>query len=263
MGSDARADWEARIGRRRAARGADASSLPPPAGLRTDAGAGQVTLAWEPVEGAIGYLVQRASGEDGSFEPVDHGGRDVVPVPGPVYCDTTGDPGVRYRYAVSSVAAVEADPGERSEAVEAASSRAPAGTVTLHVDAGRVVGTLERPWRMLGSEHVSQLDYADRTGGRAIGVDFEEALRIARTELGTERLRAHAILHDELGVYREEDGEPRYDFSRVVSLYERLLEIGIRPVVELSFMPCDLARDPDATVFDYRGIISPPRDWER
>ena len=28
-------------------------------------------------------------------------------------------------------------------------------------------------------------------------------------------------------------------------------------------MPRDLARDPDRTVFAYRGIISPPKDWDR
>jgi xylan 1,4-beta-xylosidase len=28
-------------------------------------------------------------------------------------------------------------------------------------------------------------------------------------------------------------------------------------------MPRDLARDPDATVFEYRAIISPPKDWDR
>ena len=35
------------------------------------------------------------------------------------------------------------------------------------------------------------------------------------------------------------------------------------PVVELGFMPRDLAAEPDETVFEYRGIISPPRDWDR
>jgi xylan 1,4-beta-xylosidase len=261
--SDARTDWEERVGRRRAGDGAPASSLPPPPALRARAGSGQVTLTWSPVEGAIGYLVQRAAAGEGAFEPVDHGGRDVLAVPGPVYCDTTGEPGTPYRYAVSSVRAVEADPGERSLEVEDASSSGPAEPISLTVDAGRAAGRLERPWRMLGSEHVSQLDYDERTGGRRIGSDFEESLRVARAELGTERIRAHSILHDELGTYREESGEPRYDFSRIVSLYERLLAIGIRPVVELSFMPADLAVDPRATVFEYRGIVSPPRDWER
>ncbi|MGH3102812.1 MAG: GH39 family glycosyl hydrolase, partial [Gaiellaceae bacterium] len=113
------------------------------------------------------------------------------------------------------------------------------------------------------SEHVSQLFYEESTGGRPIGEEFDAALRLAHAELGADRVRAHAILHDELGVYREEGGEPRYDFGGIDRAYDRLLELGIRPVVELSFMPRNLAADPEATIFEYRGIVSPPRDWER
>ena len=76
-------------------------------------------------------------------------------------------------------------------------------------------------------------------------------------------MRAHGILHDSLGVYREVDGRPVHDFARVDAVLDRLLETGLRPIVELSFMPRDLARDPDRTVFAYGGIISPPRDWDR
>jgi xylan 1,4-beta-xylosidase len=39
--------------------------------------------------------------------------------------------------------------------------------------------------------------------------------------------------------------------------------LGLRPVVELSFMPRDLAADPARTVFAYGAIISPPKDYER
>ena len=35
------------------------------------------------------------------------------------------------------------------------------------------------------------------------------------------------------------------------------------PVVELSFMPHDLASDPSKTVFEYGAIVSPPKDWQR
>ena len=72
-----------------------------------------------------------------------------------------------------------------------------------------------------------------------------------------------AILQDSLGVYREVDGQPVHDFARIDAVLDRLLETGLRPIVELSFMPRDLARDPDRTVFAYGGIISPPRDWDR
>ena len=59
----ARDDWEARIARRsdEAAR-ETTPDLPPPTGLRADPGVGHVRLSWEPVEGAIGYLVHRAPG---------------------------------------------------------------------------------------------------------------------------------------------------------------------------------------------------------
>ncbi|MFL5667448.1 MAG: GH39 family glycosyl hydrolase, partial [Ktedonobacteraceae bacterium] len=73
----------------------------------------------------------------------------------------------------------------------------------------------------------------------------------------------HAILNDEQGVYREINGEARYDFTAIDRIYDHLLDLGLRPIVELSFMPRDLASNPEVTVFTYRGIISPPRDWQR
>ena len=84
----------------------------------------------------------------------------------------------------------------------------------------------------------------------------------AHDDLGVTQVRAHAILHDDNHVVtRADDGSLVFDFSEVDRLYDQILAIGIRPVVELSFMPAAIARDPEETVFGYRGIISPPRDW--
>ena len=213
-----------------------------------------MTVRWSRVEGAIGYLVRR----DG--EPIDHGGRDVLASPGPSYCDTTGERGRRYAYSVASLADVGAEPGAASEPVEATSTASPAAPLELRVDAARVTGQLERVWRMVGSEHLSQLFYGEGPGGSDIGREFAEALELARDELGVESVRAHAILHDELEVYGA-DGEVRLD--GIFRVYDRLLELGVRPVVELSFMPRALAADPEPSIFEYRGLISPPADWER
>ncbi len=87
-GQAAKADFEDRIGRR-AGGGEQDSALPPPAGLRAVAGRGHVSLVWEPVEGAVGYLVHRSLDSSGPFEPVDHGGNDVLAVPHPPYVDTS------------------------------------------------------------------------------------------------------------------------------------------------------------------------------
>ncbi|MGZ4610803.1 MAG: GH39 family glycosyl hydrolase [Actinomycetes bacterium] len=38
---------------------------------------------------------------------------------------------------------------------------------------------------------------------------------------------------------------------------------SLKPTVEIGFMPRDLASDPSRTVFEYRGVISPPKDWDR
>ena len=54
-----------------------------------------------------------------------------------------------------------------------------------------------------------------------------------------------------------------HDFTGVDATYDALLALGLRPVVELSYMPRDLASDPDVTVFDYGAIVSPPKDWDR
>jgi xylan 1,4-beta-xylosidase len=251
--ADARTDWEQRIGRRSDASAVEAEAPPPPERLRASAGAGQVTLRWEPVADAIGYVVHRAPGPDGPWEPVDHGGRDVLAAPGPWYCDTTGERGSTAWYAVASIAAVEHQTGELSPPVEATPTAAGGGEIVARVSL-EGAGRIEPVWHMVGSEHLSQLFYDE------IGPDFERALRLARAELGAETVRAHAIFHDENRVVRE-DGT--FDFSRPLEIYACLLEIGLRPIVELSFMPAALARDPNATVFEYRGIISPPRDWDR
>ena len=222
-----------------------------------------MTLRWELVDGAIGYLVHRAPAAAGPFAPVDHGGRDVLAVPGPVYCDTTGERGEPCWYAVASLTSTEAAPGELSEPVAACPLDEAPEPLAVLVQADRSAGRIDPVWRMIGSEHLSFLLSAETVAGQVIGEELAEAFRLARAELGADRVRAHSILHDELRAYREEGGEPVYDFSGIERVYDKLLELGLRPVVEVSFMPHDLATATDATIFEYRGIISPPRDWDR
>ena len=265
---NAHTNWEQKI-HERSDSGTDGSReqsqhvLPAPSGLRAESGVGQVTLCWEPVDGgAIGYLVYRGSSPDGPFEPVDHGGGDVLAVPGTCYADSTGKPGEPYWYTVAALT----DPGsvgELSEPAEACSETEGTAEVTMRVRAAETVGYLDPVWWMIGSERLSQLFSEEETAGHSIGEEFEEALRLAHRDLGVTHVRAHAIFHEDLEVYREIGNEPVYDFDRVDDVYDRLLELGLRPIVELSFMPRDLASDPDSTVFEYKGIISPPRDWQR
>jgi xylan 1,4-beta-xylosidase len=238
-------------------------SLPPPERLRAVRGRGQVTFDWSPVTGAAGYLVHRGTAADGPFEPIDQESGDLLAVPHSPYLDTTGRPGAKAWYAVSTVSTIEAPGGALSPPV-AARAGAAGAAVDISVDAGHVVGRVARPWRpIVGSEHLALLLRGPGPGGRDVGGELSDAFRIVRRELGVQAVRAHAILDDSLAVYRDAAKGPSHDFSKVDEVMDRLLETGLRPIVELSFMPRDLASDPEATVFGYGAIISPPRDYDR
>jgi xylan 1,4-beta-xylosidase len=263
-GRGAGAQWEELTSQRRGGGEVSRPRLKVPRGVVARPGRGQVTLDWQPVEGAAGYLVRRADRADGEFAPLEIGEPWVRPVPHPPLTDTTGTAGTEAWYRVAAVTAVDDHDQPASPAVAATPSRDGDGTCRVGVFADRVNGPLERPWRpMIGAERLSQLDHGVGNGGRHIGDEFAEALRLAHDELGVRAVRAHAILHDDLGVYREVDGEPAVDFSGIDRIYDRVLELGLRPIVEISFMPRDLASDPDSTVFHYGAIVSPPKDWTR
>lgn len=261
----ARADWEARIGLRSDAEaGLELPRLDAPTVLRASAGRGQVTLDWKPVPGAAGYIIERGPSGDGPWDLLEIGEPEVRPVPHPPFTDSSGQTDREAHYRVAAAASVKDFDQPRSEVVSATPSPAGDAAVRVAVDAAEAIGSVERPWRpMIGAEHLSQLEVGNDARGRPIGAEFSAALRMAHVELGVEAVRAHAILNDDLGTYREVDGRPVHDFSGISRIYDHVMGLGLRPIVELSFMPRDLAADPSKTVFDYGAIVSPPKDWDR
>jgi xylan 1,4-beta-xylosidase len=264
-GSSARIAWFEEAGAQAARnRPAPAPDLPAPEGVVATSGRGQVTIDWLHVDGAVGYLVHHSATPDGPWEAIDNRAGDLLAVPHPPYTDTTGERGVDRWYAVAALPSIDAPVGPLSPAVEGRPAADGDARLSVEVDASTDIGPVERPWRpIIGSEHLALLLRGAGPGGHQVGDELSEAFRIARAELGARMVRAHAIFHDSLGVYRERDGQPVHDFERVDAVLGRLLETGLRPIVELSFMPHDLASDPTRTVFDYVGIISPPRDLGR
>ncbi len=93
---------------------------------------------------------------------------------------------------------------------------------------------------------------------------YRSDLRAVKGITGFEWVRFHAIFHDEVGVYDEDaSGNPVYNFSYVDQIYDDLLDNGVRPFVELSFMPRKLAASPIEHPFWYRPITAPPKSWDR
>ena len=93
---------------------------------------------------------------------------------------------------------------------------------------------------------------------------WREDLRSVRGVTAVGYVRFHDILDDDIGVYSEgPKGQPLYNFSYVDQVYDGLLANGVRPLVELSFMPRQLARHVVHQSFWYRPIVSPPKDYAR
>ena len=104
--------------------------------------------------------------------------------------------------------------------------------------------------------------------GRAILTlreSYRNDLRAVKQVTDFQYVRFHAIFHDEVGVYSEDEhGNPVYNFAYVDQIYDGLLKNGVRPYVEISFMPRKLAFNPDALhPFWYKPNVSPPKSMDR
>jgi xylan 1,4-beta-xylosidase len=103
--------------------------------------------------------------------------------------------------------------------------------------------------------------------GRAIlslRESYRTDLKLVKNITDFQYVRFHAILDRGVGVYsQDEHGNPVYNFSYVDQIYDGLLERGVRPFVELSFMPKELAANPAPHPFWYHPIPSPPADPDK
>jgi xylan 1,4-beta-xylosidase len=94
--------------------------------------------------------------------------------------------------------------------------------------------------------------------------DWQAQLRRCHEELGFQHVRFHALLSDEMGTLVREIGKNIYSFFNADQVMDFLISIGMRPFVELSFMP-DLLASGSTRVFSYQANVTPPknyRQWE-
>ncbi len=121
---------------------------------------------------------------------------------------------------------------------------------TLRVDCTARPSPLRQPWQhCVGSGH----------SALALRADWQTQLRRAHEELGFRHVRFHGILDDDMGTLIMQSGRLLYSFFNTDRIFDFLLSIGMRPLVELSFMPRTLASGNDI-VFHYQGNVTPPRD---
>lgn len=104
------------------------------------------------------------------------------------------------------------------------------------------------------------------TAGRAaegLRAEWRDQLTEVQREIGFEYIRFHGIFHDEMMIYNEnKDGSVRYNWQYFDELFDYLLSEGLKPILELGFMPSDLASG-DQTIFWWKGNVTPPKDYSK
>lgn len=101
--------------------------------------------------------------------------------------------------------------------------------------------------------------------GRAnegLRADWQRQLRRVHDECGFRYIRFHGLFCDDMGVYFEDKGRPVYNWQYIDELFDFILSIGMKPFVELGFMPSALASG-SQTIFWYRGNVTPPKDYAK
>lgn len=118
----------------------------------------------------------------------------------------------------------------------------------------------DRYWQMgVGSGHAAL----------ALRADYQKQLKRVAEELGFKSVRFHGIFDDDMVVvktFRDFMKLPggkkvkTQSFYHIALVYDAILEMGLKPFVELGFMPSALASG-KRTVFHYKGNVTPPKDY--
>lgn len=103
--------------------------------------------------------------------------------------------------------------------------------------------------------------------GLALQKAYQDQLALVQDEIGFSYIRGHGLFSDDMAIYHEykdENGEvkPEYNFTYLDMVMDNYLEKGIRPFLELGFMPNDMASG-DQTVFYWKGNVTPPAEYKK
>ena len=96
--------------------------------------------------------------------------------------------------------------------------------------------------------------------GRAnegLRTSWVEQLRLVKEHCGFQYLRMHGMFDDDMFVYFEDKkGNPVYNWQYLDEVYDRMLALGVKPFVELSFFPKGIAADNSKVQMWYQNRIT-------
>lgn len=94
--------------------------------------------------------------------------------------------------------------------------------------------------------------------------EIQQMLSMLQRDINFKYIKFHGILDDDMMVYSEnKEDKITLTFTYIDKVIDFLLSIGLKPLIQLSFMPKNLAKDLTHTMFEIDSIISPPKDMHR
>lgn len=127
-------------------------------------------------------------------------------------------------------------------------------TVRLQIDATAKGTPLPHFWEQVFGSGRAVLALRD---------DYRKDVEAVKQATGFSYIRFHGIFDRDMGVaWRDAQGKLHFNFSYVDQVYDGLLERGVKPFVELGFMPPEMSADPASHHdFWYHPNVMPPKDW--
>jgi xylan 1,4-beta-xylosidase len=102
--------------------------------------------------------------------------------------------------------------------------------------------------------------------GLALQKEYIDHLKIVQEAVHFRYIRGHGLFCDDMGIYREytigDEITTFYNFTYLDRVMDSYLENGIRPFLELGFMPEKL-KTGEQTVFYWKGNVTPPSSYEK
>ena len=114
----------------------------------------------------------------------------------------------------------------------------------------------------------NNVDFCVGTGrmGLALQQEYQEQLKLVQEEIGFQHIRGHGLFCDDMAIYQEyeENGETKveYNFTYLDMVMDSYRKLGLKPFLELGFMPGKLASGTQ-TVFYWKGNTTPPKDYDK
>ena len=94
--------------------------------------------------------------------------------------------------------------------------------------------------------------------------EIQDMLRQLQREMNFEFVKFHGLFSDDMMIYDEtKDGKPLLSFTLIDKVLDFLLSIGLKPLMQLSFMPKALASSQEKTTFFMQYNTSPPKDMDK